>query len=671
MILLNLIMKLKSNSYPKYVLPLLVFITLIFYTCGVDDWQRKVEWDEYDLDHLPSQKDFPNSEAVVLLDEGQVQIFTDGALSFSTYDRHIITKIFNSRGHRLANVVVAYGNQNSVEEIEARTISPDGKITVLDPKNIFDVNLYPNFVFYSDQRAKIFTLPAVVDGCIIEYRYHITIRSQTYGSFWRFQTTIPVKISRFKLTKPAPWELDFRIYDINIKPDKKVLAAGQINVLEWEARDLDAIETEVAMPALNELGARLALRPVGVNSWQDISNWYNDLIKSQISIDEEIEQIVHELTTGLTEDKEKLRALFEWVRDQVRYVSVSIGIGGYQPHPVTEIMRNRYGDCKDMTTLLCSMANAAGLDVYQALISTRLNGKPDTTLPSTAHFNHVIAYAPALDSNGVWMDATEKTAAFGQLPWYDQGMPVLVVQPDGFGKIRETPKLDYSENRSKMVWQIQIESSGSAKIKGKTIAFGTVANEMREELSQASQKEIKDWLNAYVEARARGTNLLNFEIQGLKPITYSLEITYELESSHFARKVNNNLVILPGQITNFNLADYFQSNERIQDIVLRFPSTKEVEIQVELPEGYSIIEHARTDSLISSYGRYSRKFSQADRGFSLVFRYELSQDLVPSIEYSDFKKFLEEIRIKDLDEIAIKATSPQVLPDYLRELFKD
>jgi len=82
------------------------------------------------------------------------------------------------------------------------------------------------------------------------------------------------------LIKPAPWELDYRIYDTNITPDKTIISAGQINLLEWEARDLDALKREVAMPAMNELGARLALRPVGVVSWQNISNWYNDLVKS-------------------------------------------------------------------------------------------------------------------------------------------------------------------------------------------------------------------------------------------------------------------------------------------------------------------------------------------------------------------------------------------------------
>ena len=658
-----------SNIFRIANLLILILISIFYLACGVDDWHRKAEWKNFDINNLPNQEEYPESEAVVLLNEGTIRIFTDQQISFSTYERHTVTKIFNSRGHRYANVVIPYGSQNSVEEIQARTISPHGKITVLDPETIFDVNLYPNFVFYSDQRAKIFTLPAVEDDCIIEYRYNITIRSQTYGSFWRFQSTIPVLISRFSLIKPAQWELDYRLYDIYIEPKTTIISAGQINSLTWEAREMEAIKTELAMPAMNELGARLVLRPVGIKSWQDISKWYKKLVQSQMSLNEEIEQIVRNLTDGITDDEQKLRTIFEWVRDQVRYVSVSIDIGGYQPHPVAETMRNKYGDCKDMTTLLCAMGQAAGLDVYQALISTRLNGRPDTTLPAAVHFNHVIAYAPGFGAEGIWMDATEKTAPYGQLPWYDQGMPVLVVKPDGSGEIKNTPKLSYSQNRSEMIWRITLQKSGIATIKAQTLAYGTVANEMREKLFQATETEIEDWLNIYLAERVSGTELLAFDVKGLLPVADSLVIDYEFESSHFARKVNKNLVILPGEITGFDLADYFRSDERMQDICFQFASVKQVNLIVDFPPEFSINEYAKSYSIHSEFGKYTRIFTPSQNGFSILYRYELTQDVIPSLRYHEFQEFLENINIRDLDEIVLESMIPEEIPEYLRDEF--
>ena len=88
-----------------------------------------------------------------------MEVFGRGELGFSVFEQHRIVKVFDSRGERFANVVIPYGGRSEVVAIEARTISPDGTIVVLDENDIYDVSLYPNFVFFSDQRAKLFTLP--------------------------------------------------------------------------------------------------------------------------------------------------------------------------------------------------------------------------------------------------------------------------------------------------------------------------------------------------------------------------------------------------------------------------------------------------------------------------------------------------------------------------------
>jgi hypothetical protein len=108
----------------------------------------------------------------------------------------------------------------------------------------------------------------------------------------------------------------------------------------------------------------------------------------------------------------------------VRYIAVEIGIGGYQPHDAEEIVTKRYGDCKDMVTAICALARRADVPVLPVLISTHDNGKPDTTLPSPLQFNHLIAFAPDVREEGVWMDATEKACRFTVLPWYDQATAV-------------------------------------------------------------------------------------------------------------------------------------------------------------------------------------------------------------------------------------------------------
>jgi hypothetical protein len=183
-------------GFRKIFIVLFCFFMLI--SCAKQGaWYKEVHWDEFDFQSLPTATDYPEDPAVILLDEGEVEVFGSGEVKFSTFERRRIIKIFDSRAHNFANVVVPYTTQSQIKLIRARTISADGNITVLKKNDIFDVNLYPNFIFYSDQRAKIFTLPAVEDGAVLEYEYHITLSNHTFGSIWSFQDEVPILLSRF------------------------------------------------------------------------------------------------------------------------------------------------------------------------------------------------------------------------------------------------------------------------------------------------------------------------------------------------------------------------------------------------------------------------------------------------------------------------------------------
>ena len=630
----------------------LIWLKLSCVTSG--QWASEIIWPDIDKNNLPAQIDFPNAEAITLLDEGEIKIHLLSEHSFSTYTRHTVTRIFNPRGYHLANIVIPYSGQSKIDYIEARTIAPDGEITVLNEETIFDVNLYPNFVFYSDQRARIFTLPAVEDNCVIEYRYGMTINSQTYGNSWRFQREEPVVLSRFTLIKPKDWELDYRLYDLNIDPATKLLTDGQTKSLTWQATDLEPLDIEPAMPSLNEVGARLALRPVGITSWQDISKWYSALYDPQMSLSEEMELKVQALTKDALDDREKLKIIFEWVRDQIRYIAVSIGIGGFQPHPVIDIMENRYGDCKDMTTLLCALAGSAGLTVHQALVSTHQSGMPDTTLPSATQFNHVIAYAPEVGPDGMWMDATEKTCAFGQLPWYDQDVPVLIVDRNGNGRFKSTPGTSADQNTSRMSFNVNMDSTGGANISGSLTAKGTVANEMREQLYQASPLEIKDWLQFYLAERIPGANLRTMQISGQYPVTDPLEIYFEIRCSKFAVESGNELIILPEALIKFNLPDYLRTNERMQDIHLQFASTRETELLFTVPDGWRVRYLPAPQSIKSGWVSAGRNISNSPERIEAKYFYKIPRTKIPALEYHQFQDTLDQIRSLMRKEIVLQ-----------------
>lgn len=467
----------------RYRLFHIVLMVFFLSSCAPHgDWAKRIDWMEFEFHNLPDEKQFPNVGAIILLDEGKMEIIGSKEIKLSVFDRHRIIKILNASGQQCANVAIPYSPQHRVTQIQARTISPDGKITVLDKKNIFDINLYPNFIFYSDQRAKIFTMPATEDGSVIEYRYQLNIPIQTLGHSWNFQNYVPTLISRFSLIQALDRDLDYRLYHIQLEPKVIKPPEGYNCTYVWEARNVAALKSEYGMPPLRECISHLAIVPLGIESWHDVARWYYELAEPQIKADDNIKKLARSLTEGAENDEDKLKRIYEWVREQVRYIAVEIDIGGFQPHPAAEILKNKYGDCKDMSTLLCSMAREAGLEAYETLVSTWYNGVPDTSLPSPYQFNHVIALCPSVGDSGVWLDATEKGCPFGAIPWYDQGLPVLVVGKDGRAEIKTTPRAASDQHRELLEWDVELDTLGAAIIQGKTSFWGAPATELRERL---------------------------------------------------------------------------------------------------------------------------------------------------------------------------------------------
>ena len=129
-----------------------------------------------------------------------------------------------------------------------------------------------------------------------------------------------------------------------------------------------------------------------------------------------------------------------------------------------------------MVTLLCTLGKEAGLDMRQVLVSTWDNGRPDTSLPSPLQFNHAIAYCPSVGDGGTWMDATDKGCVYGRLPWWDQGLAVLVVGEKGEEKMIETPRVPPDSNRETIDWRATLQPSGSATVCGVSTFRGATAS---------------------------------------------------------------------------------------------------------------------------------------------------------------------------------------------------
>lgn len=642
----------KIHFFRKIKICLCCFCILYFACAGTGRWANRIEWPDYKFESTPTQANYPDAEAILLLDEGKMIAHISTIQASSIFTQHKIIKILNRHGKQWADITIPYSSQTRVKNIKARTISPSGKITMLDKKRIFDINLYPNFIFYSDIRAKRFSMPAVENGCIIEYSYKKEINNVTYWNRWPFQHSIPTLISRYTLRIPSKWEYKVQSYQMHAKASisEKQVDGSKIEHI-WEERNIPPFLPEVAMPAVSDIVKHLAFSPAFVSKWNDISNWFYNLTSERMLPNERIKSFTNKLISGKKYEKEILKRLFQFVRDNIRYVAIEIGIGGYQPHFASETFHNRYGDCKDMAALLIAMIDAAAMKAYPALVSTQLNGEVDTALASHNQFNHVIVNAVLSDSQVVWMDPTDKDCAFGELPWYDQGVEVFVVKNADEYEFIRTPFNEPNQNLYQTKWFAHLDSLGELKGKCRVTIHGVPAQLNRCNLGSMNPGLRKQWLENEIASNCPSASLDSFYISNLKTPQKPISIQIDFHAPNFA-SIDSNLVILEGSI--FRRAQYediFTATDRKYSVIFNYLQKRKDFVTLTLPNGYKVIRAPKPEKISCEWADYEINYRFYENKLELFRFFQLKQQQVPKDDYINMRAFFQKIGSKERHKI--------------------
>lgn len=418
-----------------------VFTGLVLFSCAGTGKPDRVSLEYYY--RIPIPAEFTDYPAVVLEDDAVMEMRINEKNQFSEFTRKRVVKIQNRDGYHLANVMIPFTRQNSIHIDYAFTVDSMGNIFQVLPEEIYEIPLYPDFVFYSDQKARIFTFPAVQAGSILVYKYTIKFSYLTPSNAWYFQDNIPVLLSRFKLIYPGGLEIRYKEYGIRNAPEILKNPAGFQNYILWEERNIPPIRLELNMPVLRSLARRVVFSPLGMSSWQDVARWYGTLFYSAVQPEIPFRKDM----PGEHSDPVVLaKRIYTWIQDHIRYVAVEMGSGGYQPHPANEVFMKKYGDCKDMVALACSIGKQYGLSILPVLVPFRTFQYVDTSLATPAYFNHLIGMIRTERGDTIFMDFTSTYTPFGQIPWYLQGQWGLVIDENLKGKLTRLPVTPPDQN---------------------------------------------------------------------------------------------------------------------------------------------------------------------------------------------------------------------------------
>ncbi|WP_437936820.1 transglutaminase domain-containing protein [Sorangium sp. So ce341] len=393
--------------------------------------------------------------------------------------------------------------------------------------------------------------------------------------------------------------------------------------------------------------------PVVVGStfhgWHDFREWYRGAVAGFTEPDDQVRRLAAELTKGKTTREDKLRALFDFVADDIRYVNFVSG-EWWLPNRPQELLARRQGDCDDKAMLLITLLKSIGIEATEVLVQTRYTGQPSLLRSEVAAipvFDHGIAYLPgAGGAPGLWLDATSPQSRLGPLPAMDARTLALFVD-EGPPKIVETPASSPADHGVDAAWTIALQPSGAGELAAKERHIGDAAFELRSNLAEADARA--QWVEQYL---AYGW----FPTVDVKPkVAFQADLPhgaatleFEARSEGLARREGAELAV-PLSGTSTLTSQLAPLVKRTLPVVLPpslAPRHHSRTITIVAPAGYAFAElPPGGDEDGGDFGRASISFARAPGKNAVVVkeRVVIDRSTIPVAQYAAWRGWLQRV----------------------------
>lgn len=604
----------------------------------------------------PPQEKYPQAGALILFCDEKIEITSEGTqISYL----HYIIKILNERGKvDFSETGIDYDSTYEKVELEyARTIKPDGRVVEVGSRHIRDVSKYLNFPLYSNARVYIISFPEITEGATIEYKLKVyrnqLINKKDFVLSYPVQSSEPIISANFNLSLPKEKLLHLKILNekynnFGAKLSPQIQEKDSYLIYSWRFVDLPEILPESNMPPQVQINPTILISTF--DNWQDVYKWWQDLAKDKIKADVAIKDKVRELIKNQSSPEAKVRSIYNFCAQKIRYVAVEYGQAGYEPHFASDIFKYKYGDCKDQAILLVSMLKEAGLGAFPVLIATKEHYNLNEDFPAIL-FNHCIA-AVSLNDKIIFLDPTAETCSFGDLPAGDQGRKILIFTQEGY-KIENTPLLPAEHNLNKQYLKIVVNDDETIVAQKSIFTYGIYNQAQRFWLLYTPPELIEEALKEKIQETSIGAALDKYNIENLNNLNEPVVLNYTFRGPEYWTYAGN-LRIAP-QLAGLDTA-LVAKDKRKYAIDFTILDSKETYLEIELPLNFviryipaSVVEDSPWLSFIAKYDY---------KGNTIIFRQkvELKKVTVLEDEYPDFKKFFESLARQIKQRIVLERT---------------
>lgn len=595
------------------------------------------------------RKLFPEAEAVYtnLAREMTIKREDGKLVAYSNVSEDLV--YLNDKSVKMMNRGYIYHSSfNKLESWNAYTQLPDEK-KKLKTSNASTSSSRQDYIFYDDVKLTSFDFAGSVVGATRHLEYQLKHTNILLLNPCYFERRFPVVNGEFQVTFPS---------DIKVKYILKGLNADKISFSESRKKDkttytfrVSNLPGEVSYPDAPDNAYYATHVIFYVEQVKEGDQWVNflsntdDLYRHNYefirntndTVTPEVKALTDSLTRGITDDRMKAKKIYKWVQEHIKYVAFEEGMEGFVPREAGLVCTRRYGDCKDMASILYSMLNYAGVKAYFTWIGTRDIPYDYTEVHLPITDNHMICTIK-LGEEYIFLDGTDNGCIFGMPSSGIQGKQAMVSINEKEYKIIRVPVVPAEKNLYIDSTLMELTDKG---IVGKVNIYmnGYNASRLHSTLGYRNQKETEEYFS---NRFSRASNKIKFSNWKVVEGEEDVRITADFELPDYAKKLADEWFL------NLNLFKLFEHEEidypkRKIPISYNYLGNSTYITGIKIPAGYKVAYLPKSDSYKNSTWGFIMNYSTKNDTVFLTQEFDNNQLLLQPSGFEAWNKVLEHL----------------------------
>lgn len=416
---------------------------------------------QFSEEYYSLKKKYPNDHSINTNDEVTIDIkLTEGEIEIkeSVLEERIYLSQFANFG---AKQEINFSSFSDINNLKAASYIFDGKKYIKNEVSDFIESDAQSQSFYDDTKKINFLYKGLSEGVKTQKSYSRSIKNPRFLTSHYFGNLEPIVNTKFTIVVDNSIDIEFKKFGFeklenvayNVKKSKKRTTHT------WQRKDTDKIDLEVSAPnfrkrlptivpiikSYNYKGETIEVS----GSVQNLYNWYYSLVENvnNDSVNTELEKLVLSLTKTKETEIEKVKAIYYWVQENIKYIAFEYALGGFVPREANKVFSQKYGDCKDNSSILKEMLKIAKLNGYLTWIGTRSIPYTYEELPTPAVDNHMILSYITANDEVYYLDATGRYLPLEMPSSFIQGKEALIGIDKNKFKIEKVPFVPAETNK--------------------------------------------------------------------------------------------------------------------------------------------------------------------------------------------------------------------------------